>query len=263
MRTQPTRRRRLSTHRSAVRERFECASRDALTSNPANRMSHGPTISTLLAVLAATSGAVVGSPMLVVVVPLVVVVLERVGRRHRLHVARRRADRAVIDVADLIGLQLRGGASLAASVEVALGDIALELVHHVEPVRRARRSGEGLPAALGRAEADGLVSLELPMASLRLLLMNGRPAAVSVDRVADTLRAGVGSRDEAAASAGQATASAALLAALPMVFATIVAAAEPSVAVFYATTWTGAACLACAVLLSSLSWWWIDWAVHR
>ncbi len=169
----------------------------------------------------------------------------------------------MIDFVDRLTQHVRGGSSLAAAVEHELTEVDTSLAPMVHPVRAAMSAGEGLGRALERVDSDQSTSLDLLGSSLRLLLDHGGPVAVSLDRVGETLRAGVVARDEAAAQAGQATASALLLAVLPMVFAVFVAVVEPAARTFYLTTWTGAGCVAGAGALSFAGWSWIDRLVHR
>lgn len=259
-------------HRSIVRARLADDSTFGVASvalAPDDRLSATQAGLATAVVVLAIVGVLGGSPAVLVGGPSSIWVVHRVRDRRRHQRDRRRSDRSVIDLVDHLAQQLRGGRSLASAIELTINTTDAISVSHptldvrLRPVRQALASGERLGRALERADVDGLVALELLLASVRLLLENGGPAAVSLDRVGETLRLGVAARDEAASQAGQATASALLLAALPLVFAVLIALAEPAVAELYLTSWTGAACIVSAGALSYWSWWWIDRVVHR
>ncbi len=222
----------------------------------------------------AVLGIALGSPLIAIGGPAGTLVVRVVIGQTRHRRDARRQDRQVIDLVDRLGQQVRAGVSLAAAIERALVALPANSNEHsdersaafmgrFDSTRRALISGESMPVALSRVDAAGLASLDLLMAALVVLLKNGGPVAVALDRIGETLRAGVGARDEAAAQSGQAVASAGLLSVLPFAFAGVVALVEPSVADFYLSTWVGAGCLLAAGASSTVSWFWIDWAVHR
>ncbi len=115
-----------------------------------------------------------------------------------------------------------------------------------------------MSVALRRCPTPDRSGLGLLLTGLAVLLERGGPAAVAVERLADTLRVAIGARDEARAQASQALASATLLALLPFLFAVLVALADPDAARLYLHTWTGAFCGAAATVATAGSWWWID-----
>lgn len=217
----------------------------------------------LLAIFSCVSGLLLGSPVVMVLGPLVAWFVPMIVRRHRTRVVRDRSERLVIDVCEGIAQQLRAGNSLAASVTAAIESAPVPLDQRFEPVRRAMQAGAPPARALGRADTERLESLGLLATALAVLLDNGGPVVVAIDRIGETVRSGVEARAEAQAQTGQATASALLLAALPLPFAVVVGLIEPAAASLYLTSWTGALCLGFAAALSAAGWLWIDQAVHR
>ncbi len=222
----------------------------------------------------AVLGIAMTSPLIAVGGPAGTLVARVVIHRMQHRRDARRRDRQVIDLVDRLGQQVRAGVSLAAAIERVLvapsanstehvGEMQSVFVARFVSTRRALASGESMPVALARVDTADLASLDLLVAALVVLLRNGGPVAVALDRIGETLRAGIGARDEAAAQSGQAVASAGLLSVLPFAFAGVVALVEPNIADFYLSTWAGAGCLLAAGAASTVSWFWIDWAVHR
>ncbi len=215
-----------------------------------------------IAVVVASAGWIGSSPVLLVVGPSLVIGAAATHRRRRRRADAHRVDLAVIEFVDRIGQGMRGGGSLAGSVLDALDTMPdSPLRQRTEPTRRALQAGETLRVSLSRAERGDQPSLELVVTALTVLLVMGGPAASALDRLSDTLRLAVGARDEARAQAGQASASAALLAALPVAFGAVVALAEPAAADFYARSWLGAACVGVAAALAASGWWWMEWVI--
>ncbi|MEZ5229114.1 MAG: type II secretion system F family protein [Acidimicrobiales bacterium] len=253
-------------YRSIVRARL---STDRAPAGRARHQSHRVDAWTAASISSVVAGMGLGSPLLVVVLPPALFAMRQARTQRAMRRNQRLLDRSVIEVIDRLAQQLRSGRSLAAAVSSLLADIdhGADAGHglgaRLDACRRAHAAGANLGAALRRADVVGLPSLALLATSLRLMLANGGPVALSLDRVGETLRAGVAARDDAAAHAGQATASADLLTLLPVVFTAVVAAIEPAAAQLYLRSWTGAGCLAVAGLLSAASWWWIDRAVQR
>ncbi len=260
----------MMAQRSRVRRRLDGAGDAPLPfeSTSGDRFGAGQTAADrrptwlLLVLFFVVVGVFVSSPVTSTAGPLGVVATKHIVERRRRRLSRCNDDRLVVALADHIAQQLRGGSSLAASVGQALSGPDTAFPGRLGATRRAIQSGERLTSALRRVDADGLVSLGLLVTALRVLIANGGPAAVSIERVSEALRAGASARAELAAQSGQATASAVLLAALPFLFAVVVAMIEPAAATLYLSTWIGAACVCGAGLLSAAGWWWIDRAVN-
>lgn len=241
-------------HRRHVRRRLIDTGRPGVDTRPALLV---------LVVAIVALGWIVSSPLLAVVGPPGFALAQAVRRRRQRRRETRAAELAVVALADQLAVRLRGGQSLAGAIRDALADaVETDLAGAVTGVVDALAAGEGLATALGRADT-AVPSLGLLVAALTVLVEQGGPAALALERFGDTLRAGVEGRAEARVQASQATASAALLAALPVVFGGGVAIAEPTAAAFYAHTWTGAACVATSSMLTLAGWHWIEWLTPR
>ena len=91
-------------------------------------------------------------------------------------------------------------------------------------------------------------------ATSAVLLVTGGRGALALDRLADTLRGQNRAAEDAAAQAGQATASAAVLGVLPLLFAVVLGVVDDDARALYLTTWLGAGCLLVAIALTALCW---------
>ncbi len=227
------------------------------------------------------SAAVVRSPALVVVAPLVWLAWHRErGRRGSGRIAdRRRA--SMIAFVDDVSSGLRGGRSLAATVVSAAGvhsDRADVGDRHpgLASVAAGVDAGRSLPAAFDAAFTDGRSSPggsgfgsqrdeALVAVTFLALDASGASAADAFDRVGDALREHRAARADARTQAQQAISSAAVMAALPVVFGIVAAAVEPAVAQLYRSTWTGAGCVGGALACSIIGWEWQQWIIggHR
>jgi len=153
---------------------------------------------------------------------------------------------------------LRAGSSmlqaLAAAVEDAPGLLGAEL-HEV--VVRAER-GSPLDAELERwVERRPVPGIRLAVAALALAVHTGGPQARALDAVAASLRDRGAVRREASALAGQARASAMVMAAVPLVFACLAATLDPRVGHVLTATPMGLACLGGGLLLDGVAGVWM------
>ena len=176
-------------------------------------------------------------------------------RRSRRLDAKREAQ--VLAMVDQIGHELRSGQSLARAFTLALENHPLESAADLDQLTASLAAGERLEVALGRLQTS-IESLRLLAIAVTVLVESGGPASVAIGRLADTLRARQAAHDETRTQASQATASAAVLAGLPLVFGFLLAVADHRVAVFYAQSLAGAVCLGGALGLVGLGWTWMD-----
>ncbi len=180
--------------------------------------------------------------------------------------ARRRADAerglALVAMVEAIGRDLASGGSLASALERALDSAEGSLTPLLEPARTALQSGERLVDAVERVERvdPGLLLFSVTVA---VVSNSGGPAGPAIERLADTLRERLNAINECRVQSAQATASASVMTALPVAFASLVAAVEPQAAHFYLRTWSGALCAATALGLSMLGFIWMDRIIWR
>ncbi|MFV0524170.1 MAG: type II secretion system F family protein [Acidimicrobiales bacterium] len=211
-------------------------------------------------VAATVLGLLAGSPLLTVAPAF----LAAAGtHRRRRAAARRRRLRLAEDLAgyvDELIQRLAVGGSLAAAVRdpTTLPDPASPLAQAMAPFRRALAAGAALDDALATLADPAPSGAELLVGTLRTLADRGGPAVPSLERLSDTVRSAHALDQELRAQAGQATASAGALTALPGLFAAAMAALDPRLASLYLRHPAGAACLVGAGLLSHAGWWWMD-----
>lgn len=220
-------------------------------------------------------GMVVGSPLLAVAAPLVVVLgLLEWSRRRRWRAAGARID-SLPSAIDHVIQQLNAGASLrqaCRSLDRSTGEAASLRgrwrsgstgSEPLAPLVQALVAGRPLAdAALVLAEDDD-PSVRLVATTLGQLAADGGPAVPALRRLRHALVGRSHRRYRADAVAAGATSSAGMLALAPALFALVLAGAEPAVARFYTFEVVGAACAVTSVLLSAGGWWWIRAAVAR
>jgi Flp pilus assembly protein TadB len=160
--------------------------------------------------------------------------------------------------------QLKAGRSLAQGLRAACGGYegsdagGSALDDALAPLRSGMAAGIGLEAALGRVRSGVPADVELVVNTLSVLVHRGGAALPSLERLSDTLRSAQWVNLEVRAQASQATASAAVLAALPALFVVGLVALDRRMAEFYLTDQAGMACLLAAATLSYVGWWWMD-----
>lgn len=188
-----------------------------------------------------------------------VLVFERRRRERRRHLE---DTDAMVEVVDEVVRDLRSGRTLAASlmgVLAARSHTSAELGRIVDVVR----SGRPLRTAVAMVdESSGSHAVNstssLVLTGITVLLTTGGPAAASLERLSETIRAARADEADRRAQAAQAMASAVVLSALPLVFAAVLALADPAVRSFYFDNPGGAICLAGAATLSAACLLWID-----
>lgn len=207
--------------------------------------------------LAIGCGAVASSPAILLAGPLLTVAVRLGRQRWREHRRRRLVSIAVVDFVDRLALELRSGSSLPPAVRRALDEGTDALRQALEGVDRGLSAGEPVDVAIRRGLGvdDGL---DLVAVTLTVLTHNGGPALAALDRVSDTLHAAARGDAEARSQSSQAMASAAVMAAIPVVFAAVVALVEPRAAAFYFSSVVGGVCVAAALVLVALGLAWID-----
>lgn len=215
-----------------------------------------------LSLVLIAAGVLAASPLVAIVGPLLVIagVAELTRRRER------RADLDRVEtlpvLVDRLVQELRSGASLGQACRqlgsspgaLAVDPSALRLL--VVELDR----GSGLPdASRALATQAGDPAVRLIAVTLDVLASNGGPAVPALRRLRHTLIGRVHRRHRSEAQAASVLASAALLVVAPVLFAVLLAGAEPDLARFYGRELLGAACVAASVVLSALGWWWIQW----
>lgn len=210
----------------------------------------------LVAIVAEALAVAFRSPALAVSTPLIAVIthlaLGRISRRK----SRQRLQRALPAFTDELAQHLRSGGSLSAGFARVARE-SPEVFEVLEPVVRSVDAGERIDVALARFETED-DALKLVLLTVRILVTTGGPAASAIDRVGENVRAVIAGEEEAKALAGQGTASAAVLTALPVGFASLAAFSSDAIARFYAFEWAGAVCVAISLILTGASWFWID-----
>lgn len=206
-------------------------------------------------------GAVVlGSPLLAVGVPLVVVFARRELKRRRRSVAAERRAEMVVGFVSSAMAGLRAGRSLPGSVlEVGIGS-ANRVDANPLQADLIERVTAGRPFALAVDEVfgDGSVDERLIATTIGALEETGASASMALERVGEALGERQSSREDARTQAQHALSSAGVLAALPLVFGLAAALAEPDVGRLYVSTWLGAGCVGTAMALIFGSWEWMQ-----
>lgn len=208
------------------------------------------------------AGLAVASVALRSIVPLVVgvaavgwsVVIRRVRRRRAEEAFRV----ALPDVVESVAASLRSGAvpvdGLRDAAAAAPRVVRDELDHVVRRVDRGERLGEALA---WWADHHRSPQLDVVAAVVSSGATFGGPLARALDDVASFLRDDLRARDEVRAQVAQATASATMLVALPVVSVAISAAVDPSVITFLTTTPLGAACVLAGSVLDAVGGLWM------
>lgn len=221
------------------------------------------------------------SVVLLVVVPLVAWMIVGVNARVRRRLAREQLDAAVVTFTEDLSQQLRSGGALTSSFLSTI-DEHPEVADRLQPVIAAASAGLRLERALdqnlGRdrnllpdprqhvkhgQRSEHPDSLRLLAAAIAVLTQNGGPAAPSLERLTETMRANLAARAEARAQASQAIASATVLAALPLMFVVVYAFIDNDVVGFYFHTPFGGICLLLMLGLTAASVLWIEAVVGR
>ncbi len=213
------------------------------------------------AAITSIGGLVIGSPTLVVGPWLVAVAWRRSRRSAAVDADDRLLHAALPPFLDALAQRLAAGSSLRQALQETPAPPALAT--RLRPMTVGLSLGLGLDASIRALRPHPApdparsAALELMVDTLGLLVTSGGPALPSVERLNDTIRSAARVDDEVRVNAGQATASAALLAALPFLFAAGLATLDPRLAHLYLYEPMGAACLAVAFGLSWGGWRWM------
>ena len=195
-------------------------------------------------------GLIVASLLLVIAPPLV---LWRLAAEER----RRRA-RALPALLEDVARGLRSGASLRQALELSVERADVTLRAELGLVCDKVARGGSLEAALGTwCERQPVEGLRLAVAALVLGIDAGAAHGRALDGVAASLRDRLAVNRELVALSSQAQASAAVMAAAPVVFAGFAVAADHRSAHFLLGTPTGLACLAAGLTLDGIAAWWM------
>ena len=183
----------------------------------------------------------------------------RAVERTRPSIRRARRDAQLPDAVDRLASALRGGAAIGPALVELADDVADPLGAQLREVARAMERGAPVGAALARwsSSPDSSPDVQLVAAALTMGAGAGGEVARAVDGVGATLRERHELRAEVRALATQARASAAVLAAAPLLFAVLVATLEPHAIAFLVTTPVGLACLVTGIGLEGLGVWWM------
>ncbi|MEZ5340781.1 MAG: hypothetical protein R2706_04840 [Acidimicrobiales bacterium] len=195
-------------------------------------------------------GMLTSSPLLSVVVPLVVALVRR-RLAHRARAAARRAETAAVPAfIDAAIQRLQAGASYSSALVAALREEpALSALPAVQSTLAGIASGGSVADEFSSlAETHRREWSRLLSATTSVVLSGGGAGTTALDRLAETVRANSAAEAEAAAQSGQATASAAVLGALPLVFALVIGTVDADARHLYLSTWIGAICLLVAVV---------------
>ncbi len=212
---------------------------------------------------AVIAGTAVGSPAVAICGPMVVAIgLVEWRRRVRVTQAGEAADELVAAVDHLIQ-QLRSGLSLRRSCETLSDAVSAPAAPDLVLLAHRLEAAVTLTEAAGRLRSHADRSVRLVGVTVETLAGNGGPAVPALQRLRVTLVASAQARTRAEAEAAQSTASAALLAVAPLVFAAVVASLDRSAARLYLEEAVGVLCLAVSLLLSAMGWWWIQSTVAR
>ena len=216
----------------------------------------------VLAALSATAaGVVAGSPALVVGPCFGLVAWSRWLRVESVDRRRRRLQAELPPYLDELAQRLGSGASLPQALRVTEGGPTLD--RWLVPLRVGLSIGLGLRCSIevlrdrAAGEPGRPATLDLLIDALHVLVVRGGPARPSLERLNDTVRSAAWIDSEARVQAGQANASAVLLAGLPILFAAGLALLDPRLARFYAFDPLGAACLLSAACLAYGGWRWM------
>lgn len=149
----------------------------------------------------------------------------------------RRGRNEVIELVDQVIQRLKTGSSLSSAVAACgLDDLVIE---------------QAVPSS---STVEAHPEHRLLATTLLVLTTRGGSALPSLERLSDTLRSSAALAMETDTQAGQATASAMALAALPGLFIVALAAAQQSLRQFYLFEVAGTACLLGAAVLSYAGW---------
>ncbi|MGI9611555.1 MAG: type II secretion system F family protein [Acidimicrobiales bacterium] len=218
-----------------------------------------------LAVIMSTVASVVGlgiaSPTLLLGPWFVLVAWVWLLRSLSVDAGHRRVSAELPPYLDALAQRLAAGGSLAQALQETPAEPALAARLH--PLHSGLSLGLGLERSISvlraRLTDDSArpAALDLLVDTLDVLVVRGGPALASLERLNDTIRSAAWVEAEVRLQAGQATASAAVLAGLPFLFAGGLAALDHRLANLYLREPIGAGCLLVAFSLSMIGWRWM------
>jgi Flp pilus assembly protein TadB len=220
----------------------------------------------------ASIGLVVRSPSLLIAGPLVWLGCLSLYRTSRGRKQVQENERELLAIVDQIAHELRSGNSLATAFTLgcqhpSVGEeekrSSSETASTLRIIADAVTAGERLEVALERMlQADQgkqtTPALRLLAIAVVVLVEAGGPAGPAIERLSETLRARQAGLDETRTQASQATASAVVLAGLPLMFALLLAGADHRIARFYFSSMLGAVCVVGSLVLVAAGWTWIQ-----
>lgn len=184
-------------------------------------------------------------------------VVGALGDRRRRH-ERDRREAAVHSVVERVEAEVRAGSALTPAVRRALADVH-GLHPHLDLLGQRLAVGRPLVDALSEPVADATADevSSLVVTTLVVVAERGGRSDAALSRLTDALLARSVARAEAHAAAAQVRASAAVLVALPVVFAGVAATVDGDVRRIYLASPAGAVCVALAGALDLLAWRWM------
>ncbi len=174
--------------------------------------------------------------------------------------ARRRERTVVAEFVVELDVAVRSGAALAGAARrgIARRDDAPGF----DRASAELAGGAALPAALRRAATGAGGDLGLVWSTLAVCGERGGSAAAALSRLTDVLMRSERAEAERRAAGAQARASALVVVGLPIGFAVVAAAVDPSVRGLYLTP-VGTACAGVALTLDLIGWRWMQREVRR
>lgn len=169
----------------------------------------------------------------------------------------RRREEQLPDLVDAVVRSVRAGASLPTALRDGAELVGGPLLDDLVAVERDVELGVPWSAALAGWAARSGDDVRLLVTAAGLGAEMGRGTAAALDGVATTLADRRDVAGEARAAAAQATASAAMLVLLPVLFAGVLAAVDPTSLATLVGTPLGLLCLAVAIGLDVVGAWWM------
>ncbi|MDH3300485.1 MAG: hypothetical protein OES24_08255 [Acidimicrobiia bacterium] len=236
-----------------------------ITSRPPASFRTRP-VAGVAAVAAVFVGLMFRVPMLASAGPVAIGFLAVEFERRERRARDRRRQAGLPIVVDAMIQQLRSGTGLrvVCATPVPVGPEVDDVLRPlVDLLGRQRPLREAVQELQVEASKRGWHDAQLFAATLAALVDRGGPAVPALQRLRLTLTGSVQARSRAAGQAGQARASAALLAGAPALFALIVALVDADVGHLYLREPLGAFCVTAALLLSQAGWHWMNREVDR
>lgn len=215
-----------------------------------------------IAVMVTMGGLAVASPTLAVGPWLVVIAWKRWAQLASADAEQRQLHAELPPFLDALAQRMVAGGSLSQALQATPAGPAVAA--RLRPMTIGLSLGLGLQASIGvlrsrQATAHNRSSaFDLLVDTFSILIARGGRALPSIERLNDTIRSAVWIDDEIHVHAGQAKASAMMLAALPFLFAVGLAALDRRLAHLYLYEPIGTAYLTIAFGLSYGSWRWMN-----